>query len=289
MGKFQTRRRISKLLPASIVRVLQDTDSSACLQNERANFAALRYAESRSLRQIKEPNKLVDYRCCVLYNEYMNKRKFPKMPTRKDLIQLRELIDSFHLPRKLKRLKRALERYQHDPLTGLLDREGLEERVEKWGRLHQPVDQFAMAFVDLNNFKKVNDNYGHNRGDEALKLVAGLLTSSFRRDDELVARVGGDEFALFLPFSHGSALGHRRGKQRHYEALSQYLISVMEDELRRHIESSPEEYAYMNEIGFAVGVRVYSQKDVKKGINELLNEPDKDMYRVKQVQKRPTR
>lgn len=184
----------------------------------------------------------------------------------------------------VRRYRKAMERYQHDALTGLLDREGLEERVERWGRRHAPTDQFAMAFVDLNDFKQVNDKYGHGRGDEALKMVADLLTHSFRRKDELIARVGGDEFALFLPFTEGSALRHRRGRDRHYDALSNYLIEIMECELRRRMLADPSN-RFMREIGFAVGVRVYRQRDIHRGVNKLLDTPDKAMYRVKQLQK----
>jgi diguanylate cyclase (GGDEF)-like protein/PAS domain S-box-containing protein len=86
-----------------------------------------------------------------------------------------------------------------DPMTGLLNRRTFNERVQ--ARV-QPVDDAAamsgvLAFVDLDNFKLVNDRIGHQAGDEALIAVAKALRAAVRTED-LVARLGGDEFALWL-------------------------------------------------------------------------------------------
>ncbi|MDA0341728.1 MAG: diguanylate cyclase, partial [Proteobacteria bacterium] len=86
-----------------------------------------------------------------------------------------------------------------DPLTGLLNRRTFTERV----RLKvEPQDGAgtsagALAYVDLDNFKSVNDELGHQAGDRALIAVAGKLRAMVRQDD-LVARLGGDEFAFWL-------------------------------------------------------------------------------------------
>jgi diguanylate cyclase (GGDEF)-like protein len=85
-----------------------------------------------------------------------------------------------------------------DPLTGLLNRRAFEAeldgRLDRGGLSSAPG---ALVYVDLDNFKAVNDMGGHARGDEALRAVAGLLLRSTRPGD-LVARLGGDEFALWL-------------------------------------------------------------------------------------------
>ena len=80
---------------------------------------------------------------------------------------------------------------ERDPLTGLLNRRGITERFE---RLYE-AGYHAMAVIDLDNFKLINDTYGHAMGDKVLRVVAGALTD----DDEIVAvRMGGEEFLLLL-------------------------------------------------------------------------------------------
>ena len=85
-----------------------------------------------------------------------------------------------------------------DPLTGLLNRRAFEDEMA--ARLKRPANAAApgaLLAVDLDNFKTVNDAHGHERGDDALKAVAALLTERTRPGD-LVARLGGDEFAIWL-------------------------------------------------------------------------------------------
>lgn len=98
------------------------------------------------------------------------------------------------------RLKQALRDVMHDGLTGLLNRSGFEAFAEQQmslvGRNHGY--EATLVYIDLNNFKPVNDHYGHRVGDEFLRKFAGLLRTCFRGSD-IIGRVGGDEFAVFLP------------------------------------------------------------------------------------------
>jgi diguanylate cyclase (GGDEF)-like protein/PAS domain S-box-containing protein len=98
--------------------------------------------------------------------------------------------------------KRAEEKLRylstHDILTGLYNRAFFEEelaRLER-GRQH-PV---SIVVMDVDGLKKVNDRYGHVKGDELLKRTAGVLTTAFRAED-IAARIGGDEFCVILPNS----------------------------------------------------------------------------------------
>lgn len=83
----------------------------------------------------------------------------------------------------------------HDSLTGLVNRSSFNERVR--ASLAEDPLAVALLFVDLDNFKTVNDTFGHARGDELLNTVASRLRSCVRGDD-VVARLGGDEFALLV-------------------------------------------------------------------------------------------
>jgi diguanylate cyclase (GGDEF)-like protein len=86
----------------------------------------------------------------------------------------------------------------YDDLTGLPNKQLFRERVEQAIKLSERTEQgFAMFFLDLDNFKNVNDTLGHLVGDSLLREVSGRLLSTIR-DHDTVARVGGDEFVLLI-------------------------------------------------------------------------------------------
>ncbi|HET6875456.1 MAG TPA: sensor domain-containing diguanylate cyclase [Acidimicrobiales bacterium] len=91
-----------------------------------------------------------------------------------------------------------------DTLTGLLNRRSFEQRLGEIRRLNPTM---SLAMADLDHFKKVNDTYGHETGDSALRLFARILTESVRGDD-LICRYGGEEFAI--AFASCSAADARR-------------------------------------------------------------------------------
>ena len=117
---------------------------------------------------------------------------------RLDLLSLDELG---HLARVVERLEAA----NRDPLTGLLSRAFIEDELpvlmEQWDRNGLPA---SCAFVDLDNFKSVNDTYGHHIGDEVLQAVGRLVLVSVRDADPAV-KYGGEEIVLFLPGSEEEA------------------------------------------------------------------------------------
>jgi diguanylate cyclase (GGDEF)-like protein len=87
----------------------------------------------------------------------------------------------------------------HDALTGLNNRAFFEERMqEELQRARRSGRALALALVDVDRFKSVNDEYGHEAGDVALRQVANVLRQSVRQSD-LVARWGGEEFAIAFP------------------------------------------------------------------------------------------
>lgn len=99
-----------------------------------------------------------------------------------------------------KELERRLEYLaQHDELTGLLNRRaGLELFRQEVARSRRYGHPLSIAICDLDEFKQVNDSYGHTAGDDILKEVAGRLTDSLRLHDKVI-RKGGEEFLVLLP------------------------------------------------------------------------------------------
>lgn len=86
-----------------------------------------------------------------------------------------------------------------DPLTGLLNRRGMLERVNQAALMLEKNQQKAtILLLDLDHFKRINDRYGHDCGDQVLVTVANTLKRTLRTDD-IIARLGGEEFLVFLP------------------------------------------------------------------------------------------
>lgn len=87
----------------------------------------------------------------------------------------------------------------HDPLTGLLNRRVMETVLQReFNRARRYKSPLAVVFIDLNDFKGVNDTYGHDCGDEMLQFLGSNLVK-MSRDSDVVARFAGDEFVLILP------------------------------------------------------------------------------------------
>ncbi len=96
-------------------------------------------------------------------------------------------------------LSDALERADHDPLTGLLNHRAFHKRLqEEADRARRQQGTLAVAVMDMDNFKFFNDVYGHQAGDDVLRRVAMVLSENCRSYD-VAARFGGDEFALLMP------------------------------------------------------------------------------------------
>ncbi|MBB4313363.1 sensor domain-containing diguanylate cyclase [Roseospira marina] len=99
---------------------------------------------------------------------------------------------------QIARYETVRDQSRTDPLTGLLNRRGfmldVERRLRRLAHSERPA---ALLYIDLDNFKPVNDRYGHARGDQVLILMAEILSTRTRPTD-LIARLGGDEFAVWL-------------------------------------------------------------------------------------------
>ncbi|MDR2925374.1 MAG: GGDEF domain-containing protein [Azoarcus sp.] len=118
-----------------------------------------------------------------------------------ELAELRERVESAN--RKIARLQRELDTasqlVRHDPLTGVLNRKGLAEAfTREVSRVRRKASPLCIALIDIDHFKKLNDEHGHSVGDDALRHLTRTITETLRPQD-VVARYGGEEFIILLP------------------------------------------------------------------------------------------
>ena len=113
---------------------------------------------------------------------------------------------------------------EHDPLTGLLNRRRMHKEIAlALSHAQRYKTPFAIAFVDLDRFKAINDNHGHEAGDTFLKGFAALL-EQVARDTDRVGRWGGDEFLILLP--HATAPQARQFANRLDAWLGRHSIDI---------------------------------------------------------------
>lgn len=93
--------------------------------------------------------------------------------------------------------KETKSELEKDSLTGFLNRRSFEEKIEKF--LRKPMSYGTFFMMDMDNFKSVNDTYGHLAGDELILIFVDIIKNCVREQD-FVCRVGGDEFAIFFPY-----------------------------------------------------------------------------------------
>ena len=97
-----------------------------------------------------------------------------------------------------------------DPLTGIPNRRHLFQVLDsEWGRSARHQCPMAVAMIDVDRFKKYNDHYGHQAGDECLRSVARALRDSLRRSGDFVARYGGEEFVIVMPDTDQASALHK--------------------------------------------------------------------------------
>jgi diguanylate cyclase (GGDEF)-like protein len=150
----------------------------------------------------------------------------------------------------------------HDPLTGLANRVLLHDHLERaLARRGRSGGTVALLFVDLDDFKRVNDSYGHAAGDQILAQVADRLVGAVRADD-VVGRQSGDEFAVLLGRVHNDD-----------EAIAS--AERILGELRRPILLG----AHSIVVGGSIGIAIAAERDATA--EELITQADAAMYAAK--------
>jgi diguanylate cyclase (GGDEF)-like protein len=146
----------------------------------------------------------------------------------------------------------------HDEMTGLYNRRYFENELDRLSVSRRlPI---TLLVADMDNLKIVNDNYGHKMGDLYIKAAAEILKKSSREED-VAARIGGDEFAIILP-------------ETAFEAA---------DKVYRRIKSNLREYNQqqnlVEELDISLGFAVRTEKD--QNLDQIFKKADKMMYNNK--------
>jgi diguanylate cyclase (GGDEF)-like protein len=154
-----------------------------------------------------------------------------------------------------------------DPLTGLLNRRIMETVLNReFKRAQRYKSPLSLAFIDMDDFKIINDRYGHECGDALLKYVAGQLVE-ITRDSDVVARYGGDEFVIILP---GTPVQEAR------KLLQRLQVHFRDKPMRRNERV----------IAVSISFGVASMTDRKVADPEsLLREADTNLYNIKKNKK----
>lgn len=160
-----------------------------------------------------------------------------------------------------------------DELTGLVSRHKMNIILDDMNKFVglDTIDMFYIAFADLDDFKRVNDTYGHDIGDKVLILIANILKQEFRNED-IVARWGGEEFLILIKNDRGNR-----------EGIDNVKVSSILNRVRSKIEKMNIEYKG-EKIYITMTFGAVSSKEYKD-IYEMINAADAKMYEGKSTGK----
>jgi diguanylate cyclase (GGDEF)-like protein len=174
--------------------------------------------------------------------------------------KLQELVDQLSISiEEIKKISRT------DPLTELPNRRSFDETLStEWRRSARDKNELSLLLIDIDNFKVINDGFGHPEGDEYLKAAAKIMLSTLSRASDFLARIGGDEFAIILSNT----------------PLSNALIIA--ENLRQIInEYNKKSYPDKN-ISISIGL---SSNATQGSLQPLITDADRCLYKAKSLGK----
>lgn len=177
------------------------------------------------------------------------------------------ILCSMHDITKRKKMEEQLQAAAiTDKLTGLFNRRGFDAISVKHCKLATRYKRrLSLLFLDIDGMKNINDELGHKAGDQALLDTANILKNTFRESD-IIARIGGDEFAVLLTEHSESDV----------EDIESIIIDHLMDNLKKHNERGGRNYELLLSVGF-----VHHNPKHACSINRLLARADELMYEDK--------
>ena len=154
------------------------------------------------------------------------------------------------------------EQAQNDSLTGLYNQKTfqslLKDSMEKAKNLKSPM---SLAIIDLDDFKEINDTFGHLEGDQVLLHFTNLLKQHLKDGEAYISRYGGDEFAIIFP------------------TASKELAYLKLEAIRQRCKQIPQSQIRSGEIKFSAGISHYMEGDMNETL--LFHQADSALYRAK--------
>ncbi|MCL2201638.1 MAG: diguanylate cyclase [Oscillospiraceae bacterium] len=153
-----------------------------------------------------------------------------------------------------------------DPLTEISNRRGFDNRLlAEWGRAIREQTSISVLMLDVDHFKNYNDTYGHQQGDQALKLVASVCHDAVMRPFDIAARWGGEEFIVLLPCTDDKG------------------AEMVAEKIRKTIEASVITTEDGQETGITASIGLYSViPQVGSDTSEFINKADRALYKAKE-------
>ncbi len=228
-----------------------DYEADACEAELKQHFNDLKEAvEANSIDDLKSTSRqFID--TYIEYQFNKDKRKSENIRVfQKNLKTIKKQLNEAQLSMRL------------DHLTKAYNRKSFDEHIQKHMQLSQVSgDPACLVMLDIDHFKKVNDNYGHQTGDAILIECVKLLKESFGRDQDFVARVGGEEFAVVMSDTNVSA------------AID--IVEAAMDKIREtvYVEDN-------HKIQFTISVGI-AQLKKNENVDEWLKRADEALYHSK--------
>jgi diguanylate cyclase len=252
------RDRLKSML-ASFVDRLAEFASSTGEFHDRIGVCAEKIAQAKDITDISDVLDVV--------MQETRSVQLAAQRSRDEFVEMRTRVQEAE--QEVARLQEALaqtsEMVRHDPLTGVLNRKGMDESLEREvGRARRRDAPICIAMLDIDNFKRINDTFGHETGDQALVHLTQVVQGALRPQDTL-ARFGGEEFIIVLSDTR--------------------LDDAMQAMVRIQRELTRKFFLHRNEkllITFSCGV---AELAVEEEPAEAINRADKAMYLAKRAGK----
>lgn len=163
-----------------------------------------------------------------------------------------------------------------DPLTGLYNRSFLDDAIHmSLAKAQRHAEEFCVFVIDVDNLKYINDNYGHNAGNDAIIAITSVIEMTAYRREDFILRVGGDEIAIICSTKNPQQM-HARLSQNLFEEYIQFYINGKRVPLSASVGYSRSQ----------IDVKFYERQEEKDLYEKLFAEADVNMYEQKRGQEK---